>query len=88
MKENNEADWRDVFYEKTFERELAGLEKRAEREASSAICDIEAVLKHLYIAQGQDWLGRGEAGDIEMSAVIAAHEQFLAIREANNGVEG
>jgi hypothetical protein len=84
METNNEINWRDVFYEKTFERELIGLEKRIKNDASCTIGDIEASLKYLYIAQGQDWLGRGETGDIEMSAVIAAHEQFIAAWQAKN----
>jgi hypothetical protein len=71
------VDWRDVTYNKTFEQEVRGLERRR----ASTVCaieEIESLLESLYKLDGGNWLGRGEVQDIVMAATIAAHEHFLA----------
>ena len=71
-------DWREISYNKTLEQELLGLERRRASDPTCTIEDIEGTLWHLYILEGDDWLGRGEAQDITMAATIAAYESFIA----------
>ncbi|MDR1326062.1 MAG: hypothetical protein LBK00_08510 [Treponema sp.] len=71
-------DWREISYNKTLEQELLGLERRRASDPKCTIEDIEGTLWHLYILEGDDWLGRGEAQDITMAATIAAYESFIA----------
>ena len=40
--------------------------------------DLKMQLQDLYIKQGNDWSGRGEAMDIAINAQIAAFEQILS----------
>jgi hypothetical protein len=70
--------WQDVKYTETFEEELRGLERRRAADPNCTIADIEGTLKHLYIMDGADWVGRGGVQDIVMAATIAAYEHFLA----------
>jgi hypothetical protein len=71
------VDWRELTYEKTFEQEMRGLERRRVSTACT-IEEIESLLESLYKLDGDNWLGRGEVQDIVMSATIAAYERFLA----------
>jgi hypothetical protein len=71
-------DWREISYNKTLEQELLGLERRRASDPNCTIEDIEGTLSNLYILEGDDWLGRGEAQDITMAATIAAYESFIA----------
>jgi hypothetical protein len=72
------TEWQDVTYRGTFEGELRGLQRRRETDPALTVEDIEGTLKHLYIMDGSDWLGRGGVGDLTMAATIAAYEQFIA----------
>lgn len=72
------ADWRDAKYEEVLEQEHRGLERRRQSDPSCTVEDIEAQLKHLYIMEGADWVGRGELQDIVLAATIAAYERFIA----------
>jgi hypothetical protein len=72
------TEWQDVTYRETFEGELRGLQRRRESDPALTVEDIEGTLKHLYIMDGADWLGRGGVQDQTMAATIAAHEQFIA----------
>ncbi|MCL2093233.1 MAG: hypothetical protein FWH12_03470 [Treponema sp.] len=76
------TDWKEITYQKTFDQELAGLERRRERDPRCTIEDIQGVLKHLYIKDGGDGLGRGEVQELQMAATLAAHEYFIAQWEA------
>jgi len=84
MDTNSSVDWRDKKYTSTFEEELRGLQRRREADPLCTIEDIEGVLRHLYKSEGDDWLGRGEVGDITMAATIAAHEDFIAQWKSEN----
>lgn len=71
-------DWQDAKNKEVFESTLRGLERRRKSDASFSLADAESALSHLYILDGNDWLGRGELGDIVSQATIAAHEHFIA----------
>jgi hypothetical protein len=70
--------WQEVLYQKIFEDECTGLERRRENDGLFSVADVERTLKDLYVLDGADWLGRGEVGDITSAATIAAHEHFAA----------
>lgn len=72
------ADWRDAKYEEVLEQETRGLERRREADPNLRPEDIEAQLRHLYIMEGADWVGRGELQDTVLAATIAAYERFVA----------
>lgn len=71
------VDWRDAKYDEVFRSTLRGLEKRRRNDAEFALGDAEGVLKHLYIQDGNDWIGRGELQDQILAATIAAYEQLV-----------
>jgi hypothetical protein len=69
---------RELLYQKTFEEELRGLERRRKADPGCRIEDLEGILRNLYIAEGADWGGRGDIQDTAMAAAIAAYEYFIA----------
>jgi hypothetical protein len=73
------------MYRETFEQELRGLERRR-GQGFCTPADLEGLLKHLYIMDGADWLGRGEAQDITVAATIAAYERFIAAWKAEPAI--
>jgi hypothetical protein len=77
MKDSTQ-DWRDALYQKTFDDEYRGLERRCASGKNCEADDIAGMLKHLYEMQGSDWLGRGEVQNIALAATIAAYESFIA----------
>lgn len=74
-------DWKDTAYDEAYAQTLASLERRKVEDASFRPDDVRGVLKHLYVQDGNDWVGRGELQDLIMAATIAAHESFLATWE-------
>jgi hypothetical protein len=70
-------DWRDEKREAVFESTLRGLENRRRIDPGFSLADARSSLEHLYILEGNDWLGRGELGDIVASATVAAYEHFI-----------
>jgi len=75
---SSSVEWKDIKYNEIFEEELRGLQRRREADANCTVGDIEGVLQHLYIMEGQDWGGRGDVQNIIMAATIAAYEHFIA----------
>ena len=71
------ADWRDQKYIEVFDGTLNGLERRRAVDPAFSIEDVENQLVHLYVLDGNDWLGRGVLGDIVSEATIAAYELFI-----------
>ncbi len=72
------ADWREQKYAEVFEGSLRALAARRELEPGFGFGDAQGILDHLYISEGNDWIGRGELGDIVMSATVAAYEYFIS----------
>jgi len=71
------AEWHEIKYQEIFDGTLTGLKRRREVDPVFSIEDAERQLSHLYILDGNDWLGRGELGDIVSQATIAAYELFI-----------
>lgn len=71
------TDWREEKRQETFESTLRGLANRRRADPFFTLEDAKAGLEHLYILEGNDWIGRGELGDIVTSATIAAYEHFI-----------
>lgn len=80
-------NWRDLKYQEVFEQEIRGLEKRRISDPNCTIEDLEGILKHLYIMDGSDWIGRGDLQDTIMYATIAAYEHFIEEWKAENRVK-
>lgn len=72
------TDWRELKREEVFESMLKGLQNRRRIDPEFILADAQSALEHQYILDGNDWLGRGELGDIVTSATIAAYEHFIA----------
>ncbi len=71
------TEWRDKTYADTLENTYANLERRKAIDPSFSLEEVRGVLKHLYVQDGNDWLGRGELQDAILHAQIAAHESFI-----------
>jgi hypothetical protein len=71
---SSSVDWRDAKYNEVFEEELRGLNRRKEFDPNCTVRDFEAVLRNLYIMEGQSMEGHS----IIMAARIAAYEHFIA----------
>jgi|GEM_PF-228456 len=71
------TDWREEKKEALFESTLKGLENHRRVDPGFTLEDARAALEHQYVLEGNDWLGRGELGDIVSSATIAAYEHFI-----------
>ncbi len=70
------TDWREKKREEVFESTLRGLQNRRRIDPSFTLEDLRSALNYFYVLDGNDWLGRGELGDIVSSATIAAYEHF------------
>ncbi len=69
--------WKDTAYDDTYGKTLVSLERRRSDDPAFSLPDAEGVLKHLYVQDGNDWVGRGELQDIVMQATIDAYERFV-----------
>ncbi len=71
------TDWRDAKYDEVYSGTLRGLQKRRAIDPAFSVPDAEGVLRHLYIQDGNDWIGRGQLQDAIVGATIAAYETFI-----------
>ena len=78
------VDWKEEKESEVFEGTLRGLENRKKVDPAFKLDDAKSALAHLYILEGNDWLGRGELGDLITSATIAAYEHFVAEWESGD----
>jgi len=74
-------DWKDKAYDDAYAQTLSSLERRRADDPSFGIDDARGILKHLYVQDGNDWVGRGELQDLLLAATIAAHESLIAAWE-------
>lgn len=70
--------WQDLKYHEIYEGTLEGLQRRRSIDPAFTLEDARRQLEQLYVLDGNDWLGRGELGDIVSMATIAAYEAFIA----------
>ncbi len=70
--------WREEKFEKIFNNVYYNFNALKESDDSYSREDLKMQLQDLYIKQGNDWSGRGEAMDIAINAQIAAFEQILS----------
>ncbi len=68
----------DAYYSEAFEAALSFATSLVERERERGIFEIRGILRDLYFRQGDDWCGRGDFCDADISATIAAYEQVLS----------
>ena len=83
---SSSTEWQDITYNKTFEGELRGLQRRRACDPALTVGDIEGTLRHLYIMDGSDQGGRGSVQELTMAATIAAYERFIAAWKAEKAV--
>lgn len=69
-------DTYDKIFDQNFDDTLFQLTTRSEA-PDFAIEDVNEELHHLYIYEGQDWGGRGELKQAEISGMILAYQAFL-----------
>jgi hypothetical protein len=72
------AERREEKFNEIYEKTLDQLEYRRTHDEDFSVRDIERQLATFYVDEGNDWTGRGMAGDVVKSATIAATEAFLA----------
>lgn len=73
--------WKETAYDVTYEATMTSLARRRAEDADFSPDKARGILQHLYIQDGNDWAGRGELQDLQLQAMIAAHEAFIAAWE-------
>ncbi len=71
-------DFIEEHYDDTFATTYRFLEEMVRTSPDGAYARIRRTLQSLYVRQGNDWTGRGAAGNAGVEATIAAHEALLA----------
>jgi hypothetical protein len=71
-------DYLDQIYEQNFEMYYDLMTRRKETDPDFTKDDMIHLLESSYAAQGSNWIGRSEAKDTAMSAMIAAYEVVLS----------
>jgi hypothetical protein len=75
------TEWKDKVYDDTFNETMKSLQRRKAEDSGFSPDGARGILGHLYIQDGNDWVGRGELQDLHLQASIAAHEAFIAAWE-------
>jgi len=65
-------------YDKIFENTYLFTKKKLEDDSEYGVEQLKALLKGLYVNDGNDLLGRGELYDVSLNAQIAACESLLS----------
>jgi hypothetical protein len=78
------TEWKEIAYDDTFETTMRSLVRRRADDATFTAEAARGVLKHLYVQDGNDWVGRGGLQDIVMQATIDAYEQFITEWETSD----
>lgn len=75
---NESTQWLDDAYSQTLADEKRGLERRRAHDSNLKMEDVQGILNHLYINEGNNWEGRGPLADMVLSATIAAYEHYIS----------
>lgn len=75
------TSWKETTYDDTYAATLKSLRRRQAEDSSFTIDAAKGQLKHLYINDGNNWVGRGELQDIVVQAMIDAYEHYVSDRE-------
>lgn len=73
-----ELNWQELHFNKIFEETYTSLKYSIENSQDYSSEQLKGFLQNLYMNQGNNQLGRGEAMDISIDAQIAACEALLA----------
>ena len=79
------GNWQQRRYEEVFEEACARLALRRQADPAFTLQELEGLLTTAYVAEGNDWIGRGTVHEITQSATIAAYEHTLAEWRAQTG---
>ena len=66
------------IYDDAFQNAYESFRYRKQTENGFSRAFLQGLLESLYVAQGNNWLGRGEAKEMSHSAMIAAAEVVLS----------
>ncbi len=66
----------EEVFDESYEITLKRLEDRSDQEGFD-VSEFEGELEHLQRYEGQDWTGRGEIKNSEISAQVLAYQVFL-----------
>jgi len=78
-------NWPQRRYEAAFEETCTRLAIRRKTDPTFTIEELEGLLHTAYVAEGNNWTGRGAVHEITQSATIAAYEHTLAEWRAERG---
>jgi hypothetical protein len=76
--------WKETSYDDSYSSTLRSLQRRHADDPSFTLEAAKGQLKHLYINDGNNWVGRGELQDIIVQAMIDAYECYISERESDN----
>ena len=65
-------------YERVYAETIDQLNYRLERDPDFSVQELREQLEVMYVQEGNNWIGRGMAETVSMSATIAAMEAVLA----------
>lgn len=68
----------DEQYDRIYNDTVDQLEYRLQRDPDFTARELREHLEVMYVQEGNDWLGRGMAETVSVSATIAAMEAVLA----------
>jgi len=66
------------IYEDAFQNAYEGFQLRKRNDETFTRSFFQGLLESMYVAQGNNWLGRGEAKEASQNAMIAAAELLLS----------
>ncbi|OHD20395.1 MAG: hypothetical protein A2Y38_26420 [Spirochaetes bacterium GWB1_59_5] len=76
--------WKETTYDDTYSTTLRSLQRRQAEDQSFTLDAAKGQLRHLYVNDGNNWVGRGELQDIIVQAMIDAYECYIAECESKN----
>lgn len=71
------TEWIESKYDETYAETLSSLRRRRSDDPDFTLDDAKGVLRHLYVNDGNNWIGRGELQDTILQATIDAYEAFI-----------